>query len=221
MNSILKLTKDNQVSELIASKRSLKELRKILSTRDTTIREVFNSLGYFYNKSQHEWQHDANFLVKDMTFNEALAQLKAASFKQTPKVDRKLIEVNKDLIETNNELIQTNKEVAGTTLNNELIETNSQRNIEILKAIGLSENEFHVLKKMIQERIQQEDPHDQLPIFNEIAKLNTRSRKNKTYYISEELVAEVNRVADELNIKKSQLVEVALLEFFKRHGSIQ
>jgi len=221
VNSILKLTKDNQVSELIASKRSLKELRKILSTRDTTIREVFNSLGYFYNKSQHEWQHDANFLVKDMTFNEALAQLKAASFKQTPKVDRKLIEVNKDLIETNNELIQTNKEVAGTTLNNELIETNSQRNIEILKAIGLSENEFHVLKKMIQERIQQEDPHDQLPIFNEIAKLNTRSRKNKTYYISEELVAEVNRVADELNIKKSQLVEVALLEFFKRHGSIQ
>ncbi len=34
-------------------------------------------------------------------------------------------------------------------------------------------------------------------------------------------MAEVDRVADELNIKKSQLVEVALLEFFKRHGSIQ
>lgn len=90
-----------------------------------------------------------------------------------------------------------------------------------MNAIGLSDTEFHVLKKMIQERIQQEDPHDQLPIFNEIAKLNTRSRKNKTYYISEELVAEVDRVADELNIKKSQLVEVALLEFFKRHGSIK
>lgn len=214
MNSMLELTKDNKVSELIASKRSLKELRKILNTRDTTIREVFNSLGYFYNKSQHEWQHDANFPDKDMTFNEALAQLKVAASKQTPKVNRKLIKVNKDLIETN-------KEVAVSTPNNELIETNSHRNIEVLNAIGLSENEFHVLKKMIQERIQQEDPHDQLPIFNEIAKLNTRSRKNKTYYISEELVTEVDRVADELNIKKSQLVEVALLEFFKRHGSIQ
>lgn len=201
------LTKDNNVSELIASKKSLKELRKFLNTRDTTIREVFNSLGYFYNKSQHEWQRDANFPDKDMTFNEALAQLKAVSPKQTPKVNRKLIEVN--------------KEVAVTIPNNELIETNSQQNLEVLNAIGLSENEFHVLKKMIQERLQQEDPHEQLPIFNEIAKLNTRSRKNKTYYISEELVAEVDRVADELNIKKSQLVEVALLEFFKRHGSIQ
>lgn len=199
------LTKDNNVSELIASKRSLKELRKFLNTRDTTIREVFNSLGYFYNKSQHEWQRDANFPDKDMTFNEALAQLKAVSPRQTPKVNRKLIEVNKELIKTNNELI----------------ETNSQQNLEVLNAIGLSENEFHVLKKMIQERLQQEDLHEQLPIFNEIAKLNTRSRKNKTYYISEELVAEVDRVADELNIKKSQLVEVALLEFFKRHGSIQ
>lgn len=208
------LTKDNNVSELIASKKSLKELRKFLNTRDTTIREVFNSLGYFYNKSQHEWQRDANFPDKDMTFNEALAQLKAVSPKQTPKVNRKLIEVNKELIETN-------KEVAVTIPNNELIETNSQQNLEMLNAIGLSENEFYVLKKLIQERIQQEDPHEQLPIFNEIAKLNTRSRKNKTYYISEELVAEVDRVADELNIKKSQLVEVALLEFFKRHGSIQ
>lgn len=195
---MLELTKDNNVSELIASKKSLKELRKFLNTRDTTIREVFNSLGYFYNKSQHEWQRDADVSDKDMTFNEALEQLKAVSSRQTPKVNRKLIEVNK-----------------------ELIETNSQQNLEILNAIGLSENEFHVLKKMIKERIQQEDPHDQLPIFNEIAKLNTRSRKNKTYYISEELVAEVDRVADELNIKKSQLVEVALLEFFKRHGSIQ
>lgn len=211
---MLELTKDNKVSELIASKIPLKDLRKILRTRDTTIREVFNSLGYFYNKSQHEWQRDANFPNNDMTFNEALEQLKSAAPKQTPKVNKKLIEVNKELIETN-------KEVAATIPNNELIETNSQRNIEVLNAIGLSENEFHVLKKMIQERIQQEDPHDQLPIFNEIAKLNTRSRKNKTYYISEELVAEVDRVADELNIKKSQLVEVALLEFFKRHGSIQ
>ncbi|MGG2114210.1 hypothetical protein ABFY60_27960 [Lysinibacillus pakistanensis] len=202
---MLELTKDNNVSELIASKKSLKELRKILNTRDTTIREVFNSLGYFYNKSKHEWQRDANFPDKDMTFNEALAQLKAVSPKQTPKVNRKLIEVNKDLIKTNNELI----------------ETNSQQNLEVLNAIGLSENEFHVLKKMIQERIHQEEPHKQLPIFNEIAKLNTRSRKNKTYYISEELVAEVDRVADELNIKKSQLVEVALLEFFKHHGSIK
>ena len=197
---MLELTKDNNVSELIASKRSLKELRKILNTRDTTIREVFNALGYFYNKSQHEWQRDANFSDKDMTFNEALAKLKVVSPRKTPKVNKKLIEV---------------------TPSNGLIETNSHRNIEILNAIGLSENEFHVLKKMIQERIRQEDPHNQLPIFNAIAKLNTRSRKNKTYYISEELVAEVDRVADELNIKKSQLVEVALLEFCKRHGSIQ
>lgn len=207
MNSMAEITKNSKVSELISSKMPLKNLRKILSTRDTTIREVFNSLGYFYNKSQHEWQRDVNFSDNDMSFQEALAQLKGVASKQTPKV--------------NKELIETNKEVVATVPNKELIETNSHRNIEVLNAIGLSETEFHVLKKMIQERIQQDDPHDQLPIFNEIAKLNTRSRKNKTYYISEELVAEVDRVADELNIKKSQLVEVALLEFFKRHGSIQ
>ncbi|MDM5234003.1 hypothetical protein [Lysinibacillus pakistanensis] len=87
----MKLTKDNKVTDLIASKIPLKELRKILSTRDTTIREVFNSLGYFYNKSQHEWQRDINYPDKDMTFNEALEQLKAATSKQTPKVNKKLI----------------------------------------------------------------------------------------------------------------------------------
>ena len=68
-----------------------------------------------------------------MTFNEVLAQLKSAASKQAPKV--------------NKELIETNKEVAATVPNNELIETNSQRNIEVLNAIGLSETEFHVLKK--------------------------------------------------------------------------
>jgi len=33
---MFELTKDNKVSELIMSKRSLKELRKILNTRDTS-----------------------------------------------------------------------------------------------------------------------------------------------------------------------------------------
>lgn len=70
---MLELTKNRNISELIASKRSLKELRKLLNTRDTSIREVFNSLGYFYNKSQHEWQREANFPNKDMTFNENLS----------------------------------------------------------------------------------------------------------------------------------------------------
>ena len=209
-----KLTKNSKVSELITSKIPLKELRKMLSTRDTTIREVFNASGYFYNKSQHEWQRDAHFPDNDMTFDEAVKQLKATVPKQTPKVNRKLIVTNK-------ELIITNKEVAAAVPNNERIETNSQQTIEVLNGIGLSEIEFGLLKKIIQERIQQEDPHDPYPIFNEIAKLNTRSRKNKTYYLSEALVAEVDRVAEALNIKKSQLVEVALLEFFKRHGSIQ
>ena len=125
---MLELTKDNNVSELIASKKSLKELRKILNTRDTTIREVFNALGYFYNKSQHEWQRDANFSDKDMTFNEALAKLKVVSPRQTLKVNKKLIEVN--------------KEVAVTTPNNGLIETNSHRNIEILNESDLQETNF-------------------------------------------------------------------------------
>lgn len=66
---MLELTKNGHISELIASEKSLKELRKLLNTRDTSIREVFNSLGYFYNKSQH----DANFPNKDMTFNENLS----------------------------------------------------------------------------------------------------------------------------------------------------
>lgn len=66
---MLELTKKGNISELISSEKSLKELRKLLNTRDTSIREVFNSLGYFYNKSQY----DANFPNQDMTFNENLS----------------------------------------------------------------------------------------------------------------------------------------------------
>ncbi|PIJ97504.1 hypothetical protein CTN02_13585 [Lysinibacillus sphaericus] len=51
-------------------------------------------------------------------------------------------------------LIEVNKEVAVLLLINELIETNSLQNLEVLNAIVLFENEFHVLKKMIQERLQ-------------------------------------------------------------------
>ncbi|WP_341300670.1 hypothetical protein MHB44_20585 [Lysinibacillus sp. FSL H8-0500] len=81
------------------SKKTLKELKKLLNIRDITIREIFNSLGYFYNKSQHEWQHDAKYPDTDMIFNEVLVQLKAAASKKTPEVNSKLIGVNKGLIE--------------------------------------------------------------------------------------------------------------------------
>lgn len=55
-------------------------------------------------------------------------------------------------------------------------------------------------------------------IYEAISKLQSRRRANKTYYVSEEIVQQVQAFTEAHAIKTSQFVEIALLETMKKYG---
>lgn len=211
----MELSENSTIIDLINSKQSLKKLRAILSIRDTTIKDVFNNAGYFYEAKIHKWvKKEDGILTDDITFQKALEQLgKSSNLK--PKTNRKLIETNSKVIE--NAIV----EVAATDttiVNNELIKPNSnETRVEVLNALGLTTTQWNVLTEIINERMNQTTLVDINEIYNEVARLKSRKRKNKTFYISEDLTQEVVEFAEELNVKISQLVEVALIEMLKKY----
>lgn len=56
-------------------------------------------------------------------------------------------------------------------------------------------------------------------IYEAISKLQSRRRANKTYYLSEEIVQQVQEFTEAHTIKTSQFVEIALLEAMKKYGN--
>lgn len=126
------------------------------------------------------------------------------------------VEHNKNLIETNS---NEDEPVLEVVKEEELIKTNSNSNsISFWDEVGLTPQEFSIMKEIIHERMMKQSKTDNSEIYNEIAKLKTRKRKNKTYYISEDLIEEVEEIADQLNVKLSQLVEVSLIEFIRKYN---
>ena len=189
------LNRNSTIRELIESKKSLKTLRTMLTVRDTAIKEVFNSAGYFYDSKLKQWVVDDESSQADLTFEQVLEQVRGAESKpRKPKAISKLIEVNSN--------------------------SNLNPNVEVLNAIGLSKNELDVLKEMILERMTQAPaPTDLKNIYSEVARLKTRKRKNKTFYISEDLTQDIVEFAEDLNVKISQLVEVAMIEMLSKYKS--
>jgi len=213
----MELNKNSTIIDLINSKQSLKKLRVLLSIRDSTIKDVFNNAGYFYEAKIHKWvKKEEGILTDDITFQKALEQLgKSSNLK--PKTNKKLIETNSKIIE--NAII----EVAATDttiVNKELIKPNSNEiSVDLLNGLGMTMARWNLLMEMIdeRERMNQTALVDINEIYNEVARLKSRKRKNKTFYISEDLTQEVVEFAEELNVKISQLVEVALIEMLKKY----
>lgn len=57
----------------------------------------------------------------------------------------------------------------------------------------------------------------QVNIFDEIKKLSGRDRANKTYFMSKELAEKMKEYADNNNIKVSQIIEIAIIDFLKKY----
>lgn len=214
----MELNKNSTIIDLINSKQSLKKLRVLLSIRDSTIKDVFNNAGYFYEAKIHKWvKKEEGILTDDITFQKALEQLGKSSSNLKPNTNKKLIETNSKVIE--NAII----EVAAsdtTIVNKELIKPNSNEiSVELLNGLGMTTARWNLLIEMIdeRERMNQTALVDINEIYNEVARLKSRKRKNKTFYISEDLTQEVVEFAEELNVKISQLVEVALIEMLKKY----
>lgn len=186
--------RDNFIIEMalsgVATKDIATKLReKGIPTAKKTVGKVLNTNGYSYNKSTQTW-------IKNEANDELIETNSIKGIEQKKDKHAQLIETNKIL----NEKVQ-------------LIETN----IDVWNEIGLSQQEFSIMKQMIRERMEHAATTINYDIYDEIARLKVRKRKNKTFYISEDITNEVTKLAEKLNLKISQLVEIALLEMIKKN----
>lgn len=191
---MLEFNRHSTIKELINSKKNLKALGWMLSIRDTTIKEVFNGLGYVYHKKSKEWVNENENYQANWTFQQALEHIRP----RTRKLKTKLTEKNSETTEE---------------------ETNIGLSEGVLNAIGLPHNELTVLKETIIEGMNQGLIQvNVMDISNEVSKLNSsRKRKNRTFYLGEELMGNVTDLANKSNVKVSQLVEVALIEMLDKY----
>lgn len=191
---MLEFNRNSTIKELVNSKKNLKALGWMLSIRDTTIKEVFNGLGYVYHKKSKEWVNENENYQANWTFQQALEHIRP----RTRKLKTKLTEKNNEITEE---------------------ETNIGLSEGVLNAIGLPYNELTVLKETIIEGMNQGLIQvNVMDISNEVSKLNSsRKRKNRTFYLGEELMGNVTDLANKSNVKVSQLVEVALIEMLDKY----
>ena len=195
---MLEFDRNSTIKELINSQKNLKALGWMLSIRDTTIKEVFNALGYFYDKKSKQWLNENESYQADLTFQQALEQFR-------PKTRKPKTKLTKENSETTKE-------------NNKLIETDSDLSTEILNAVGLPQNELAVLKETLIECMNQGlIKVNVMDISNEVSNLKSRKRKNRTFYLGEDLMQDVTDLANKSNVKVSQLVEVALIEMLAKY----
>jgi hypothetical protein len=109
--------------------------------------------------------------------------------------------------------------------NQELIETNVGANVidfsdkvqmqhAILEVLNLTPEDLEAIRSIGQLK---EPTTDKVNIFEEIKKLSGRDRANKTYFMSKELAENMKEFADNNNIKVSQIIEIAIIDFLKKY----
>lgn len=194
---MLEFNRNSTIKELINSRKPIKALSWILTIRDTTIKEVFNGLGYVYDKKLKQWINENESYQADWTFQQALEHIKPGIRLQKTNLTEKNSEATEE-------------------------ETNSDLSEGILNAIGLPHNELVVLKEMITECMKQGLIEvNVMDISNEVSKFkskkNSSKRKNRTFSLSEDLIQVVTDLANQSNVKVSHLVEVALTEMVAKY----
>ena len=123
----------------------------------------------------------------------------------------------KPIIEENIIVSNTNE---GSAVENLEIEQNnyiSNSNAQLVEMLGFTPLEFNTLKDMIAEKMNVGTDKIEGNLAEEVAKLRVRERKNRSFYISKEIADKVAEVAERNNMKISNVVEVALLDFLQKY----
>lgn len=88
----------------------------------------------------------------------------------------------------------------------------------ILAALNLTHNQLESIKNLINSNNESNsNPFESESIYEAIKQLGGRDRKNKTYYISEDIINLVAEFAEGKSVKVSQFVEIALLDAIKKY----
>lgn len=176
---------------------------------------LFKAAGYTREKQKYVAESGANINITIENLLPAAKELhkqaKIAKLTNEPVAPRVVV------LETEKPMKKVAKQ--------ELIETNVGANVidfsnkeqmqhAILEVLDLTIEDLDTVRSFGQRR---ELPTDKVSIFEEIKKLTGRDRANKTYFMSKELAENMKEFADGNNIKVSQIIEIAIIDFLKKY----
>lgn len=119
-----------------------------------------------------------------------------------------------------NNAVQEVDSIQLQTLNLPSIEQAEQIQPLVLAALGLNSIQLDKLKELLNEAGNESFGFvdEDETIYSAIGKLSGRNRKNKTYYISDDLIERISQFSEAHTIKPSAFVEVAVIDALKRYS---
>lgn len=208
---------------------SNESIRMFLGKLGETISK--NSIPHIYTAAGFEVKDNRKKIIEPtknanhkMTLKEAIqlarmlrSQQEKATAKQpkikTPKESKPVVIA----VTENNIQEQPETEFVGRIHSNPFpMEQAAEAKDFILAALDLTQSEFESIKNLINSKNEfGSNPFES--IREAVKELGGRDRKNKTYYISQEIIDRVAEFAEDKSVKVSQFVEIALLDAMKKY----
>lgn len=196
-----------------------KELYNLSKIPKDILPFLFKSAGYTREKQKYVSGSDAN---ENITIENLLPA--AREFHKQTQIAKL---TNKEPAPPKVVVLETEKPKK-TIEKPELMKTNATTNVldfgdkeqmqhAILEVLDLTIDDLEALRSIGQANEQSAAAIETVSIFEEIKKLSGRDRANKTYFMSKELSNNMKEFADANNIKVSQIIEIAIIDFLKKY----
>ena len=178
-----------------------------------SISNIYTAAGFQVKDSRKKIIEPTQQANYDMTLKEAVQRARALRMKSEKQTRQpKVIEAKAVVIEAP-KTVEFGERIYSNPLP---IEQAAEAKDFILAALDLTKSEFESIKNLINSKKEfSSNPFESIHVA--VKALGGRDRKNKTYYISQEIIDLVAEFAEEKSVKVSQFVEVALLEAMKKY----
>jgi len=219
LNFSFKMTIKELVKEMNDNGGTQKELYNLSKIPKDILPFLFKSAGYTREKQKYVAGTDAS---ENITIEKLLPAAKEFH-KQTQIAKLTNAESAPPKV-----VVLEHENPQKTIKKQELMETNAPTNVldfsnkeqmqhAILEVLDLTMDDLEAIRSIGQANEQSAAAIQSGSIFKEIKKLSGRDRANKTYFMSKELSDNMKEFADTNNIKVSQIIEIAIIDFLKKY----
>lgn len=219
VNFSFKMTIKELVEEMNDNGGTQKELYNLSKIPKDILPFLFKSAGYTREKQKYVAGTDANENVtienllpaaKEFHKQTQIAKLTNAEPVSPSKVVVLEAEKHKNTIEK--------QELMGTNAPTNVLDFGDKEQMQhaILEVLDLTLEDLQAIRS-IGQATDHPSTSEKGSIFEEIKKLSGRDRANKTYFMSKELSDNIKEFADNNNIKVSQIIEIAIIDFLKKY----
>lgn len=184
------------------------ELYNLSKINKDVIPYLFKVAGYTREKQKYV---GTNKVQSHLTINELIPLAKAAQRESKLNKLQKAVVTTPVVIDAPAVIQKTN---AGANITESIFNFANKEEVQtaILDVLDITLDDLSVLKSLKGEA-------PATTIYEAINKMGSRTRSNKTYYLSTEVVKQVQEFTESHTIKTSQFVEIALIEAIKKYGN--